>query len=100
MPAICPNCLRPVRADAKFCGFCGTSFATAKVVEAIPLESLDEAIMEEIPAAPEQPKPTRKQVRRTVLILVIVLLCLVLVAAFVVHFWPVIIQNLGLLFRR
>jgi hypothetical protein len=91
MPTICPNCLRPVRSDAKFCGFCGTSFPSAMVVESgtsTPIPQND-APAQTKPTSQERPKRTRKQVRRAVLISLIILLCLVLVAAFAVHYWPI-----------
>ena len=50
MTPICPNCLRPVRPDVKFCGYCGTSLIPAVAMEAGSTSVLpDEAVIETNP---------------------------------------------------
>ena len=94
MPKICPNCLRLVRTEANYCGFCGTSLNppalddTAAVLS-VQAENADaDEVMSE--AAPTEAIPKASKTRRTVMIVIIILLCLVLLSAFVVHYWPVI----------
>lgn len=92
MPTICPNCLRPVRLDAKYCGFCGSNLyptahddTTAAVISPQVSESTGEK-----QTTYSELKPKRKQLRRIVLIILVILLCLVLISAFLVNFWPII----------
>jgi predicted amidophosphoribosyltransferase len=83
MSPICPNCLRPVRSGAKFCGFCGSNLTSAAqgdpVVLPAALEGRD--VQEKTPAI-SQTKSSAGKVRRTVLIAIIILLCIVLLIAF------------------
>jgi hypothetical protein len=95
MPTICPNCLRPVRTDAKFCGFCGTNLnPTAHNDPPAMLPSPQES---EVPnnnsTAQTRLQPKGRRTRRTVLIILVILLCLVLLIAFLATNWPVISQN-------
>jgi RNA polymerase subunit RPABC4/transcription elongation factor Spt4 len=91
MPSICPNCLRPVRTDAKYCGFCGNNLnPTAHDEAAVTIPSPQESeVSKENSTTLKRLKPKGSQVRRVVLIVLIILMCLVLLAAFLVHYWPV-----------
>lgn len=91
MPTICPNCLHPVRTDAKYCGFCGINLKPsahdeAVVATALPQES---EVTKEYPTTLQQIKPKGRKIRRIVLIILIILLFLVMLAAFLLHYWPV-----------
>lgn len=91
MPTICPNCLRPVRTEAQYCGFCGTNLhptANDKAAIAAAQSQVNEFNKEES-TTQKQPKPKGKKIRRAVLITLIVLMCLVLLLAFLVHYWPI-----------
>jgi hypothetical protein len=91
MPTICPNCLRPVRTDAIFCGFCGTNLKPAAHEEgAVAIApNLESDVTNENPTAQKQLKSKGNRIKRIVLITVIALLCLVLLLAFLIHYWPV-----------
>ncbi len=88
MPTICPNCLRPVRAGAKYCGFCGTNLnptahdATPAVVAA----TLQGEAAHENTAASPQTKPSGGKTRRSALMIIILLLCIVLLVAFLAYY--------------
>ncbi len=92
MPTICPNCLRPVRSDAKFCGYCGSSLTSAAHDEG-PMAltaALDSINVKEASASKSQNKPKGGKVRRTILMVIIILLCLVLLFAFSVYYFRLI----------
>jgi hypothetical protein len=88
MATICPNCLRPVRAEAKFCGFCGNSLnPTAYDAGPVALTAaLEGDSSKEKSTTQPQAKPNGSKTKRTVLMVIIVLLCLVLVIAFSVYY--------------
>ena len=91
MSTICPNCLRPVRNDARYCGFCGTNLkppANDEAVVAVVPTPKGEASKEN-PTTLIQLKPKGSKIRRVVLFILIILLCLVLLVAFLLHYWPV-----------
>ena len=93
MPTICPNCLRPVRTDAKFCGYCGSNLTSVAhddgpMALAAALESLED--MKDVPAVKPQTKPSGGKGRRTVLMAIIILLCLVLLIAFSFYYFRLI----------
>ncbi|OGN94345.1 MAG: hypothetical protein A2Y88_01085 [Chloroflexi bacterium RBG_13_48_10] len=103
MPTICPNCLHPLRTNAKFCGYCGTSLIPNTRADAITLQASPQEVdtIKENTSPPAQSKPkSKKNIRRIVLIVLIILLCLVLLVAFLVHYWPNIIPNFGSLISR
>jgi hypothetical protein len=88
MSTICPNCLRPVRADAKFCGFCGnnlnpTAHDDGPVALSVALESGNVKVNS---TAQPQAKPSGGKTRRRLLMVIIVLLCLVLLIAFSAYY--------------
>ncbi len=95
MPTICPNCLRPVRAGANYCGFCGISLTISEG------SALDSSAMEEQTVITNEsestklPGPTYDQIGRTVSVIAIILLFLVIIAALTIRFWPDIIVWLG-----
>jgi hypothetical protein len=92
MPTICPNCLRPVRADAKFCGYCGSALApTAHDDGPVQMTAaLNKASFTKEPVYKPEVKPKGGKTRRTVLMVIIVLLCLVLLFAFSVYYFQLI----------
>jgi polyferredoxin len=101
MPTICPNCLRPVRTDAKYCGFCGTNLkpnTKEEAVVAVTPPQKDEGNIEN-QATQKQRKTTGRKIRRIVLILLIVLLCVVLLVAFLLHYWPILSPYIDAILR-
>lgn len=102
MPTICPNCLRPVRMGAKYCGFCGTSLAPSPIDESVAALSAPQE--KESPNfennTKEQPKRKRSKARRTVLVILIIILCLAIILALFLRYWefisPLLIQILAL----
>jgi len=98
MPTICPNCLHPLRTNARYCGYCGTNLTPNTRADAATLQASpqDGDVISENTTAPAQSRPkSKKDIRRIVLIVLIILLCLVLLVAFLVHYWPNIIPNFG-----
>jgi hypothetical protein len=97
MPTICPNCLRPVRTDAKYCGFCGTNLnPTAHEDTMVTVASTQEGkVSMNNPPPQTRFKSNGSKVRRVALIVVIILLCLVLLLAFLTHYWPVFTPYIG-----
>ncbi len=87
MPTICPNCLRPLRSGAKYCGYCGSNLNPTAQSNSAPMSAVLEGttVQQEPPASP-QAKSSGGKGRRTVLIILIILLCLVLLAAFSMYY--------------
>jgi len=105
MPTICPNCLRPVRTGAKYCGFCGTNlFLTAKDESAVLPVSQEKAGINEKSKKQKQAKPKRFKTSQVVSIISIILLLLVIVVALIVRYWAefsqLVVQILSMLFGR
>ncbi len=99
MPTICPNCLRPVRSEARFCGYCGSNLSPTSLDEVsatIPAVQKIEPVKEALPPQPK-PKADGEKIRRTILIVIVILLILILLATFLIHYWPTIGSYLGAL---
>jgi hypothetical protein len=76
-----------VRSGAKFCGFCGSNLNPAAQGDpAVLPAALEGEAVQEKTAAPSQTKPSGGKVRRTVLMVIITLLCIVLLIAFSVYY--------------
>jgi hypothetical protein len=97
MSKICPNCLRPVRTGANYCGFCGASLipATRGVSTAAPSIALNNTVADVRSTTNAQPNPKRSKARRPWVITPIILLFLVILLALIVRFWPEITAYLG-----
>ncbi len=96
MATVCPNCSHPIRPGARYCGFCGTDLRPkpAKTgLDAFPemLEGSEAASA----GAGIKPRPGRAQVRRTILLVLTLLLFLTLLAALVFNFWPQFSASIG-----
>ena len=87
MPTICPNCLRPLRSGAKYCGYCGSNLNPAAPSDSASMSAVLEgnAVQQKPPDSP-QARSSGGKGRRTLLIILIILLCLVLLAAFSVYY--------------
>ncbi len=96
MHTICPNCLRPVRAGAKYCGYCGTqlnSITEAKL--AVPFADEGQVGGAAETTTSQLPGPTYDRTGRAVSFAAIVLLFLVIVVSLIIRFWPDILLWLG-----
>lgn len=96
MPTICPNCLRPVRTNAKYCGFCGTSLISAAEVESVTAPALQNET--ELNLNSKQKKPPKSNQGKTsqvVTIIAFILLFLVIILALIVSHWSDISPLLG-----
>jgi len=97
MSKICPNCLRPVRTGANYCGFCGASLipASRNVSTAAQFILQNNTGADVSSATNVQPNPKRNKTRRPWVITPIILLFLVIILALIVRFWPEITVYLG-----
>lgn len=96
MSKICPNCLRPVRTGANYCGFCGTSLipATRDASAAESFVSQTSAGTNVRSNSSLRPSPKSSKARRPWVITPIIMLFLVIALALIVRFWPEITANL------
>ncbi|HEX9091709.1 MAG TPA: zinc ribbon domain-containing protein [Anaerolineales bacterium] len=89
MSTICPNCQRPVRAGAKYCGFCGSSLITAGEVNAFASPALPEQTDLDFDANPGKlPGSKYDKTSQTVALTAIILLFLVIIVALFIRYWP------------
>lgn len=96
MHTICPNCLRPIRVGAKYCGYCGTALNSLEESGlAATAVSQDQAGSELEAGAQKLPGPTYDKTARTVSIAAIILLVLVILVGFAIRYWPEITAWLG-----
>ena len=105
MPTTCPNCSRPVRTGATFCGFCGINLQTFSKAEPAAPELLQEKQdTKKSLKAERKAKARRKNPGRVVTIIAIILLVIVIILALVVQYWAVILpwigQLISMLFSR
>lgn len=100
MSKICPNCLRPVRTGANYCGFCGTSLIPASRDASLAAPPVfNDSASANVKFTPNaRPNPKRSKARRPWVITPIILLCLVIILALVIRFWPEITAYLGQIF--
>jgi hypothetical protein len=100
MPTICPNCLRRVRTDANYCGFCGTNLVPASLNRSsiAPLSSMDNAGSNKNFTPQSRTKTKGGKTGRTGVMIPIILLCLVIFLALIVRFWPDISAYIGQVF--
>lgn len=97
MSKICPNCLRPVRTGANYCGFCGTSLIPVARNTSSSMPTSQDYVDNNVRAtSAAQPNPKRNKASRPWVITPIILLFLVILLALVVRFWPEIIAYLAL----
>lgn len=81
MTTLCPNCSRPARKDALYCGFCGTNLKSQGTLEqAIPMVQANQNTK-----GKKQGK--KKDIGRTAAIIAIILLVLIIVGALLAQNW-------------
>ena len=89
MSATCPNCHRPVRAGAKYCGFCGTSLSSAGEVDALASTTLPEQVDLDLDTKSGRlPGPKYDKTSQTVALTAIILLFLVIIVSLFIRYWP------------
>jgi len=89
MHTICPNCLRPVRAGAKYCGFCGTSLSSNGEGNARVTAALQSNVDTDLKSKGSKlPGPTYESASRSVAVTAIILLFLVIIVALIIRYWP------------
>jgi hypothetical protein len=96
MSKICPNCLRPVRSGANYCGYCGTSLVPTPHGPA-PNKASSKEGAKVAAMAPVKAKRTPKsgKVGKSWIKVPITLLILVILAALAIRFWPEILTLLN-----
>jgi uncharacterized membrane protein YvbJ len=81
MTTLCPNCSRPARKDASFCGYCGNNLKSPGI------------IAQALPAIPSNKRSKtkklgpRKDPGRTLAIIAIILLVLIIGGALIAQNW-------------
>ena len=99
MSTICPNCSRPQRKDAKFCGYCGASLTpvvAAKTVAAPVIQTNSGA--GQLTSTSKPPKPKRFTTSQKVTYGAIVLLFLLIIMSVICRYWSEIAQSLVQMF--
>lgn len=93
MSKICPNCLRPVRTGAYYCGYCGTSLIPTPRDSTLTSQSSAKQGDKVLSKASKKVKRVSKNARagRSWLKVPITLLILVILAALAIRYWPVIL---------
>lgn len=90
MSKICPNCLRPVRAGANYCGYCGTSLVPTPRNPSPGMRASaneDAGLMEN--AAPRKQRLFKgNRSRRAWIRFPIFLLIMVILIAMAIRYWP------------
>jgi len=95
MSTICPNCSRPQRKDAKYCGFCGASLTPAAPVKPVTTTvKQDKASPGQVSAQQKPPKPKRFTTSQKVTYGAIILLFLLIFMSVICRYWSEIAQSL------
>jgi hypothetical protein len=94
MTTICPNCSRPQRKEAKFCGFCGASLAPAAAVKPVTTPAKDKAGTGVVSEQQKPPKPKRFTSSQKVTYGAIILLFLLIILSVICRYWSEIAQSL------
>ncbi len=99
MSKICPNCLRPVRTGANFCGYCGSNLIpVTSSTSSSAQPALQDYVDTNLKSTPsERPNHIRNKARRPWVLTPIIFLCLVILLALVLRFWPDISNYLALM---
>lgn len=97
MSKICPNCLRPVRTGANYCGYCGTSLVPTPRDATPAVKSVGKGGSKTVAMAPKKVMRVSKggKAGRSWLKVPITLLILVILAALALRYWPVILTFLN-----
>jgi hypothetical protein len=96
MAKICPNCLRPVRSGANYCGYCGTILVPTPQDPAPTVKSSHKGKAKAMVSMPPRSKKSAKLGKsgRSWLKVPITLLILVILAALAIRYWPAILTFL------
>lgn len=90
MSKICPNCMRPVRAGANYCGYCGTSLVPTPRNPSPGTQSFakESANLKENTSPRKQQLTKSNHSRRAWIRIPIFLLIVVLLLAMAIRYWP------------
>lgn len=92
MSTICPNCQHPVRAGAKYCGFCGVALNLPGSVDAAASITIQEQADTKLNSTSvNKPGSLAGRSGREVSFVAIILLFLVIIVALVIRYWPEIV---------
>lgn len=95
MSTICPNCSRPQRKDAKYCGFCGASLTPPAAVKPIAQPAKQDKTGTGAVSEPQKPpKPKRFTTSQKVTYGAIILLFLLIIMSVICRYWSEIAQSL------
>jgi polyferredoxin len=96
MSTLCPNCSRPSRKGAQYCGFCGTNLKSPGRVELTAAVALSEKELSNIASKPQkQTKTKKKDAGRTAAIIAIIILFLIIFLALLGQYWAEVLTYLG-----
>lgn len=85
MTTLCPNCSRPARKGAIYCGYCGTNLKSPAILEqAIPAIGGKPSKKQD---SKKQKQANRKDFGRTAAIIAIILLVLIIGGALIAQNW-------------
>jgi len=92
MSTICPNCQHPIRAGAKYCGFCGVALnLPGEADTAASITTQEQADIKLNSRSVNKPGSPASRSGREVSFVAIILLFLVIIVALVIRFWPEIV---------
>jgi hypothetical protein len=95
MSTICPNCSRPQRKDAKYCGFCGANLTPAITGKPVaPPITQENSGSGQVSGPQKPPKPKRFTTSQKVTYGAIILLILLILMSVVCRYWSEIAQSL------
>jgi uncharacterized membrane protein YvbJ len=95
MSTICPNCSRPQRKDAKYCGFCGANLTPVVAVKSVAASvTQGNPSTSQVSAAQKPPKPKRFTTNQKVTYGAIILLILLIIMSVICRYWSEIAQSL------
>ncbi len=96
MSSICPNCNRPVRKSARFCGYCGADL-NANNRKAQNIEPSLQADAVNQAASPKGKKTKRKRSMACCVVwyLLVFILCLAIIVTLTLYYWQYINPLLG-----
>jgi hypothetical protein len=94
MSTICPNCSRPQRKDAKYCGFCGASLTPAKEAKPVTTPAKqDNTGTGQVLVQQKPSKPKRFTTSQKVTYGAIILLFLLIIMSVICRYWSEIAQS-------
>jgi hypothetical protein len=96
MASTCPNCSRPVRKSARFCGYCGADLNASKS----PRKNDEPALQDDATKQPgslngKSPKRKRSRACCGIWYFLVLILCLAIIVTLILYYWQYINPLLG-----